>query len=82
MHTQEDIKRWEDIIKNCLPDSDYNPKCNGPFTWSVSYWDGTFVAILDENNKPLLTNGIRDPEDAAALVNLLNRLGGHNNENK
>ena len=44
----------------------------GPFSLGVTYHDGPGIQILDGEKRPVLTELIRDPEDAVVLLNTLN----------
>lgn len=44
----------------------------GPFTLLVTYYDGPGIQIYDGAKRPVLTELIRDPEDAIVLLNTLN----------
>ena len=43
-----------------------------PWTWGLGYYDGWFYQFFDANGKPCLGNDLRDPEDAAFLLRMIN----------
>lgn len=45
-----------------------------PWVWGISYHDGLFFQFFDANGGPCLGNDLRDPEDAAYLFAMINRL--------
>lgn len=44
----------------------------GPFSLGVTYYDGPGIQLFDADKRPVLTDLIRDPEDAVVLLNTLN----------
>lgn len=45
-----------------------------PWTWGVAFHDHLFYQFYDANGRPCLGNDLTDPEDAAFLLTLVNRL--------
>lgn len=49
-----------------------------PWQCEIAFHDGWFFQFVDAAGKPVLgTDDLRDPEDAAYLVRLINHLSGH-----
>ena len=62
-------KMMEDAMKDTA-ELDRNP---GPYTWGMAFYDGWFIQFFDRDGKPCLGNDLREPEDAAWLLTMLNR---------
>lgn len=45
----------------------------GPYTWGLAFHDGWFIQFFDRDGKPCLGDDLREPEDAAWLLTMLNR---------
>lgn len=76
--SQERRDRFKAYLDKALVDPDNMFNFNAhPFPWSASMavWDGPGVQFFDANGNPILTDLIRDQDDAATLLNLCNGLG-------
>ena len=70
----ERIAQYASLLDKAMTDAENAPREAGPFTVSAGFWDGPGFQIHDANSKPILTDLIRDPDDAATLVRTLNAL--------
>ncbi len=43
-----------------------------PWTWGIAFHDGWFYQFFDANGRPCLGDDLRDPEDAAFLLTMVN----------
>lgn len=48
-----------------------------PWTWTIAFHDHLFYQIIDANGRPVLGNDLTDPDDAAFLLTMINRLAHH-----
>lgn len=72
----ESKTRMERAMRTCLADTAELERMMAghplPWTWTIGYYDGLFYQFLDAAGKPCLGNNLRDPEDAAFLLTLIN----------
>lgn len=61
------------MMEYALRDSDELARHPGPYTWGMAFYDGLFFQFFDRDGKPCLGNDLREPEDAAWLLTMLNR---------
>lgn len=81
----EDIRRsderreqFKDYLAKALVDPDNRFDFDKyPFPWTavMVVWDGPGVQFMDARGKPVLSDLIRDQDDAATLLDLCNTLG-------
>lgn len=76
-------KRYKEQLDKSLadPDNKFDFKKH-PFPWTAAMviWDGPGVQFFDANNAPVLSDLLRDQDDAAILLDLCNTLGMRNGE--
>src|SRR5689334_19181571 len=76
--SDERRKRFATLLDKALvdPDNKFRFK-EHPFPWKavMVIWDGPGVQFVDDNGKPVLGDLLRDPDDAAILLDLCNTLG-------
>lgn len=65
--------RMQKGMEDALKDTAELARHPGPYTWSIEFHDGLFFQFCDVHGRPCLGNDIREPEDAAWLLTMLNR---------
>jgi hypothetical protein len=65
--------RAKSDLAAALADADNQIDHPRPFRAILVVHDGPGIQIFDANDRPVLTELLRDPEDAASLLYLLNR---------
>ena len=63
----------EAMMTEALKDTAELERHAGPYTWGMAFHDGWFIQFFDRDGKPCLGNDLREPEDAAWLLTMLNR---------
>lgn len=61
-------ERFKNDLDKCLADPEYTVGHPRPWTCAMVIHDGAGAQFIDANGKPVLTDLIRDPEDAAQLL--------------
>jgi hypothetical protein len=72
-------QRFAEYLARALVDPDNKFDFDGhPFPWTAAMvvWDGPGVQFMDARGKPVLGDLLRDPDDAAILLDLCNTMGG------
>jgi hypothetical protein len=74
----EQQARMKRMMEECLADggelADRIASHPLPWSWAVTFHDGLFYQFFDANGRPCLGNDLRDPEDAAFLLTLINSM--------
>jgi hypothetical protein len=63
----------EAMMHAAMKDADELDRHPGPYTWGIAFHDGWFIQFFDRDGKPCLGDDLREPEDAAWLLTMLNR---------
>lgn len=56
-----------------LADKEELARHAGPYTWGIAFHDGWFIQFFDRDGRPCLGDDLREAEDAAWLLTMLNR---------
>jgi hypothetical protein len=67
---QSHKERLEQMMHACMAEPLDNHPC--PWTWGTAYHDGWFFQFFDANGERVLTDSLRDPEDAALILKTIN----------
>ncbi len=65
-------ERWKSDLMKALSDPDCQTAHPRPWTCTFAIYDGPGAQFFDANGKPVLSDLIRDPEDAAQLLYSIN----------
>ena len=63
----------EAMMHEALKDSAELEGRPGPYTWGMAFHDGWYIQFFDVHGRPCLGDDLREPEDAAWLLTMLNR---------
>ncbi len=68
MRRDERRERFRSDLAKCVADPEYRVVSPLPWTCSMVINNGPGAQFFDANGKPILSDLIRDPEDAALLL--------------
>lgn len=72
MTREEQRLHLEKCMTECMAEpSDPHPQ---PWSWGIGYHDGWFFQFFDATGEKILGDGVRDPEDAARILKVINGL--------
>lgn len=66
--------RFREDLRTALADDDLKQDRPKPFTIGMVVHDGPGIQIFDATGRPIFAELLRDPEDAAQLLHILNRI--------
>ncbi len=81
--SHERRERFKIYLDKALADPDNKFDFAGhPFPWTACMviWDGPGVQFMDARGRPVLSDLLRDQDDAATLLDLCNTLGSKHSQ--